>query len=192
MASLFDSNTTDSFDNATAVIKGATDNTSIGNIGDRLKVTSEITAVTGTPRYDASKLHYIDLNASVGGINREALISTTFVNLYSYTGSGGLHSFLLTLEDSKNAYVRIVVDGTHYPLFGTTGLFLDDCDKGNLYDMHDLSERGLTPLDLTYHDDTIILKTDYPIGFNTSITIQARRVADSKKFRAGFIRIIKD
>jgi hypothetical protein len=38
MSGLFDSNLTDAYDQALAVLMGGTDNTKIGNVGDRLKV----------------------------------------------------------------------------------------------------------------------------------------------------------
>lgn len=44
MASLNDSNTTDQYDQAQVVLMGGTDNTKIGNVGDKLKVDAQITA----------------------------------------------------------------------------------------------------------------------------------------------------
>jgi hypothetical protein len=42
MSPIQDSNTTDTFDNTLVAIKGGTDNTTIGNDGDRLKVSAQL------------------------------------------------------------------------------------------------------------------------------------------------------
>ncbi len=69
-----DTNTTDTFDNTLVAIKGGTDNTSIGNTGDRLKVDAQLSATT-TSNEPAT---FIALTQAAGVATGKSMMS--FVN----------------------------------------------------------------------------------------------------------------
>lgn len=97
MSGLNDSNTTDEHDNSLVGIMGGTDNTRIGNIGDRLKVISESNSNTLT---NFRSLYYS---------SNFALI-TSYQTIFSKSGAGLFLGF--RLEASAEPYaVRLTVDG---------------------------------------------------------------------------------
>jgi len=95
-----------------------TDGTEIGRIGDRLKVdiNSEVSAIVGCPVI-SPKLRY-DFDDS--GVT----ISTTFVNLFSFSGSGKLFGFVLDFNQS-DIQVKLTIDSTDV-IFDLTGSQLKD------------------------------------------------------------------
>lgn len=190
MAGFFDSNATDDFDNSRVVLQGGSDNTTIGNVGDRLKVDAQVTS--SNTAFDASKNSFIDLNASVGGVARNTIIPATFTNVYSYTGSGVFYGFLVGTENLQDFFARVVVDGVYYPFFGTAGLSLGDVDSNALYNIREFSAQGNEPFDMAYRNNNFYWFCSCGFGFNTSITLQLRSVGGNRRFRAGFVRVTKD
>lgn len=84
-------------------LEGGTDDTEIGNIGDRLKVD---TTTTQNPPVSVLNAKYRILYAAPG-----TTIGTSYATIYSYTGSGILHAFALKFS-SDNVRVRLTIDGT--------------------------------------------------------------------------------
>jgi len=171
-------------------LQGATDGTLIGNVGDRLKVDATVTSGIATL---SSKLRYLDMNTTNGGIARNANVSTTFKNVFSVNGSGLFLYFGIKLEESKNWTVKLSIDGEQ--IFGTNGLNLSDVDNGALYSLkknfHEINISGLG-----FH-----LKTDmlhytvpcgHPIAYNTNVTISVKRNSLTKKFKAGLVSLTRE
>jgi hypothetical protein len=195
MSGINDSNTTDSYDQSQIVIMGGTDNTKIGNVGDRLKVDalSVVTFPTGQVLAWSKKLRYVDMNASNGGVARDTLISTTFTSIFSYTGSGYFVGFNLCLEDKTNWYIRLIVDGEDI-FIGSTGIFTGDLTGKNIYGWETGDAFDGPNIGWDANDETILYQSPigYPIRFDTSITLQVKHQSASKKFRAGLLCLSKE
>ena len=73
MAPISDSNT---YDNTLAVIKGGTDNTSIGNNGDRLKVDAQLSAIT-TSNESATFIAFTQAAGVATGKSMMSFVNTT-------------------------------------------------------------------------------------------------------------------
>jgi len=172
-----DSNTTDQYDNTIAVINGQTDNTPIGNVGDRLKVYSD-------KYYDASNLVYEDMVA----ISRDTRLTTSFQTLYSYSGSGLFLSALINYDDVNTIYTRMSVDGNYF-LFGSSGIWSKDLRDNNAYDLKDIDTVTIAGLGL--HDNAVRYAPIVPVKFSSNVLIEGR-TSTNKKFKAGFVVLIKE
>lgn len=182
MSNLSDNNTSDSYDNALVGIMGDTDNTRIGNVLDRLKVTSNLWT---------KKLQWVDLNATSGGVARDTQIGTTFTDIFSYTGSGYFVGFNLCLEDKANWYIRIVVDGSDV-LMGSTGIYTADMVSKIIYGWEPGDTADTMNLGLDVKDETIKLQVPlHAIRYDTSIAIKVKHSTTLKKFRAGIALLEK-
>lgn len=186
MSGINDSNTTDSYDNALVGLMGGTDNTRIGNVGDRIKVDAEISSST----YFTKKITYLDATLA-----RDSVVPlTTWTSFYSYTGAGNLIGFLANLEGASGAegakwYIRMVIDGSFYP-FGTAGILVSDITDANLYNIGAIVGNfcAIEFNGNAFHYDVMA----NPIRFTTSISLEVYRISSTKKFKAGLIAIIKD
>jgi hypothetical protein len=166
-------------------IKGATDGTKIGNIGDRLKVDISSSLLS-------SKLRYVDLNASSGGVSRGTTISpSAWVNLFEYNGSGFVTGLLLNVETVGTGWVfSIVIDGE--TLFEISG---EDLTGDASYDLDDVTDMNQAILGLSKGSHDRILwhpPLNMPIRYNTSIVVKVKRTSGSKKFQAGLCILSKD
>lgn len=133
---LGDFNNTDSNDNTYAVIKGGTDNTSIGNIGDRLKIEAELSNIS------SNNVIYIS-QALVNGSSR-----TMNVN-----GSVTPQNFLYTVPSDTTYYlesISIIISDTGTTTaakFGdlaalTNGFRLRIKSSGTTYDIYNFKTNG--------------------------------------------------
>lgn len=158
-------------------IKGS-DGTIIGNILDRLKVT---TAASGD-------LVYRDMNVSTGGVARDTEIGGTFTTLYSFTGSGALIAFLARLDksDKENWEVRVVVDGSNL-------LQVLTADIKEVYELDDDAFAQLLGVTVKGDGFRFAAPSGQILLFNTSVQIQVRKVEGSpRKFRGGLVAIVQN
>jgi len=174
-----------------AHIVGATTGTLIGNSSDSLKVTANITNTA--PTGYSKKLVYVDMNASSGGVARgTSITSATWVDVFSYSGSGVLTNFNLNIETKTLWLVRLLVDGEE--IFGSAGLSTDEMISDTLYDMDEISQTNLNLF--TGLHDTITWggPLGIPINYSTSVVLKVKRSAGApnKKFQAGLIVLTKD
>jgi len=178
-----------------AKLRGATDNTLIGNVGDRLKTESARPAlVTDSIPSLTSLLSYDDMNALTGGTARGTIINDTIATtVYNYIGTGLLFGLVTTLEKLDGGWIiNIVVDGRD--IFGPGGMDTRDLDKDNLY-AFDTNKRTDDPwMGIDVQKDTFRWKSpfDLPIRFNSSIEVKVKRTIGNKKFRAGLITVYKE
>jgi len=182
-------------------ILGGTDQTKIGNVGDRLKVDATVSAVSGSGVSAWSKkLRYDDMNASMGGVARGTSITAAsgWNTVYTYSGTGYLASYILNIETKDGWAMRLIVDGEE--IFGSAGILTTDMHSDAIYDVDD-SGKSLNEMEESLglmcgsHDRIIFAGPEgYPIRFDSSITIRISRVtgAATKKFNAGLVIIQKD
>lgn len=166
-------------------IVGGTDNTTIGNVGDRLKVDSVF-----NPSINYRKFIYEEAQTARGTV----INPTSWVNVYSYIGSGVLYGFLINLEGANGGegsrwFFDLLIDNT-FSVFGTNGMMFSDLIDNNAYDL-------LSSLDefCGLASDANIVKTNFdrtPIYFASSIKVRVRRINSAKKFKAGIVKISKD
>lgn len=133
---LGDFNNTDANDNTLAVLKGGTDNTPIGNIGDRLKVEAELSNISSNNVIYQPK-------ALLNGASR-----TMNVN-----GSVTPQNFLYTVPSDTTYYlesISIIISDTGTPTaakFGdlaalTNGFRLQIKSNGTTYDIYNFKTNG--------------------------------------------------
>lgn len=150
----------------------------------RLKVdiVGGLSIIPSTP----STIVYEDMNATTGGVARDTFISSSFVDIYSYTGSGSFYGFNATFETPDQWFLRLVVDGNDV-LMGSTGISTAELEDVALYNI----KKGEGPtrppvLGIARDANSFIFQLPNPITFTTSISVKAKSVA-SKRFRAGFV-----
>jgi hypothetical protein len=171
-------------------IIGNTDGTTIGNVGDRLKVDAQFTSLTTTVPSWSSNLRYVDMNASSGGVNRDSSIPTTFTNIFNYSGSGYLAGFIINTETFDRWIFKLTIDGT--VVFEIES---DDLKGDAAYDVDDGYDTNQAFLGLSKgaHDRLIFhAPLSSPIRYNSSVIISLRREDSPKKFKAGLIILSKE
>lgn len=193
MSSLNEANATDDYDQSLIVIKGGTDNTSIGNVGDALKTTATVTFPTGQVIAWSKKLRYLDMNASNGGVARDTNITNVFTNIFSYTGSGYFSGYNLCLEDKAKWYVRLIVDGEDIYI-SSAGIYTGDIMAKLVYGWEPGDQFDGPNIGFDVNDETLSFQSPigYPIYYQTSISLQVRHEVGGKKFRAGLICLSKE
>jgi hypothetical protein len=142
----------------------------------------------------SNKFRYVDMNVSSGGVARDASITTTFVNVFSYSGNGMLHGALVTLEEDKEFIIQLVVDGVDIfeGVTGAGGIDVADIKSANLYNIG-TDKWGHWPIGgLDMASNTVqLVGYQYPMAFNSSVVIKIKRTTGTKKFRAGLVAISK-
>lgn len=178
-------------------VRGATDGTLIGNTLDKLKVDATITPTNGSVPTVNSKLRYDDMNVSNGGVARVSSVSGTFVQVYSYTGSGIFLGMVLNIEEKTKWYIRLVADGEE--VFGTNGILTGDLIDDAVYDLDDggsplSASEGRLGISMEEHDRFVwTAPNSFPIRYLTSLKIFVRRSdASTKKFNAGLAILTKE
>ena len=159
-------------------LKGATDGTMIGNVGDRLKVDSLVSS------YPPACLITEEMDVA-----RKFELSSSFQDVYTYTGTGYFISLMLNFETDDKCYMRVVIDGNDV-LIGTDGLLNKDARDNNIFDIKDVGDH-MDVCGIGVHDDTLRYTPQLPIKFETSVVIKARST-DSKDLRAGLITLCKE
>lgn len=164
----------------------------------RLWVDAKITAFpAGSIQSWSSKLKYLDMNASNGGVARlTPITNTTWVNVFSYSGSGYLSGFLLNVETFPLWRFRIIVDGSDI-MIDSNGMLTDNMTDDNIYDLDVDLDVSQTSVGMSKGSHDRILfnpPLGTPIYFQTSIQIQLKRDtgAGNKKFQAGLIIMSKE
>ena len=167
-------------------IKGDTDGTKIGNVGDELKVHSSIQP--GSVACLTTSLKYIDMNASVGGVARGTNIGTTFVDVYSGSGAGVILGFLVTMENGESNWrIRLEVDSIE-----VFDVDVEDFEDDQVYNYKVGNLNTLTrSLGFNYRNKTLFWEapSQFPLCFTSTVVVQARRTSGNKKFRAGLISL---
>jgi hypothetical protein len=177
--------------------------TLIGNVGDRLKVDASVVLAGGATQSYTSKLRYVDMNVASGGIVRGVSVTAAsgWNQVFSYTGSGLLSGFVISLETATLWQVRLVVDGEEV-FEGVTageGIASTDLTSDAIYDS-DTSGRAVPELDQDLgifwgaHDRfQWVGPLLVPVTYNSSVKIYIRRTvaAATKKYQAGFVVIEK-
>lgn len=163
----------------------------------RLAVAAAITGtISSTTPTISSKLLYLDMNASNGGVARQTVIDSNWTQIFSSTGSGLLHEILINLETNSDWRIRLVVDNNE--LFTSNGILSDDVRDDQVYDF-DTSGKSVSFLDASTifwgdHDRFIWNSPNFPIKWTSSVKVYIRRStgAATKKFRAGLVVLNKD
>lgn len=189
MSGLFDANRTDALDNAYVTINGGTNNTTIGNVTDRLKVDAAITSVSAnatTPK------NIIFEDGTLARDTQPAL--TVWTNVYSYTGAGKFYGCLVDLEaagagESDKWFINVVFDTT-FKVFGTNGILCDDIINTAVYGLLTVPGdfAGLGFIGNVFR----INLGDFPVSFSSKLEIQIKRITTLKKFKACLVKLTKD
>jgi hypothetical protein len=184
-------------------IIGGTDQTKIGNTGDRLKVDATIsgTAITSKSAW-SPKLVYQDMNASTGGIARGTSITAAagWTTIYNYAGSGQVISFLVNLDTTNDWYIRFTIDDT-YEIFTATGILGQDMTGDTIYDLDDSGKAADEGLGVSHGiflgSHNVFnwqgpLNTPIPYASRVKIQLMRAPAAATKKFNAGLIVLTKE
>ena len=143
-----------------------------------------------------SKLRYLDMNASYGGVVRGTAISTSWVSVFHISGSGFIHGFDLNLETKDKWQIRFIIDEDE--IFDTNGVSTDDLISDVIYDLDgyitNLNE-DYTNIGLHFglHDKIMWGFSSLPLKYYASVKILIKRTtAGTKKFNAGLFVISRD
>lgn len=139
----------------TKKIRGGTDGTEIGNVGDRLKV--DTTVVVDPSSAPGCPILTNKLQITTDIVPQNLPINTNpFLEIYSYTGSGKLVSFLLLFNTSKSE-IKLVID--------TNEIFIIALN----------THKDVLDLDiLKAKNDSLEFEPHCPIQYNTKISLFAR------------------
>ena len=174
-------------------LRGATDGTAIGNVGDKLKTTAELSITSVTPQVNKT-LRYDDMNASTGGIARGTGVSGTLTQVYSYTGSGLLAGFLVTLETMITGWeITLTLDGVNV----INAVNSDDLSGAVLYGYDSAIKgggNGFLGFDLSGNSIRWNPPNSNFMPYSTSVKVYLKRSAGapSKKFNAGLVSLTKE
>lgn len=161
-------------DNNDTKIMGDSDGTLIGNIGDAIKVTSDPDSVSGAPVL--SNMFRVELSAT------SQALTASYTNVYTYSGSGKLSGVETTFSKQGGA-VKIIIDGTETIL---------DIVMSQL----DMIQTGFIVSGITvYYDgskNSFVFSPTFPIYFNSSVTVQARRAASNPDLSGYIVALTKD
>lgn len=156
---------------------------------------SDPAEIIATSRYWSNKLRYVDMNATNGGVARGTAITTSWTDVFSYTGSGALSGFILNIETFTTWKIRLVIDSTE-EIFGSDGIISDEIQGDLIYDLDDVTDvtQSFIGLSKGSHDRIVFTCPNIiPIKFSTKIEIKLARVSGgTKKFQAGLIILQKD
>lgn len=171
-------------------IKGATDNTLIGNDGDKLKTTAEVTFPASQFPAINSNFRVIDMNASNGGVARGTTITTSWTTVYSYSGTGHLFGFSINFSSGSGFKIRIAIDNIEI-LNDSTGISTTDTNTLALYDLNDVDNDEFV-CSMFCWDNVFAFRSPLPIEYSTSVVIRVARETGTGTFRAGLINITKN
>ena len=155
-----DSNSTNDFDNTIVNIHG-TDNTPIGNVGDRLKVTSNFIAPGGFNTFKSDT--QITLSSD-----------TTWTTLHSVTGTGNFIGATFVV-DNDQVECQIVIDGN--TVFDFTGEFLKEVVN------EDASYKASGIFESSGDGKRLYMTPQSAFGFESSIVFRARKNGKKVKYQ---------
>lgn len=176
-----DSNSNESI--APDVIQGGTDGAAIGNTGDRLKVDTSISSVTGAVTASFSSKARIDFVTTP--VN---LTTGSYVTCYSYSGTGYLIGFSAEFNNTGILF-RLQVDGENIltgQSFATLGGFQATTNT---------SDRRQNGQGIVVNGSNIDFSFRSPIRFTSNITIAADAnggVIFARQMSQAIIYIVKD
>lgn len=197
MANLSDSNSTSDRDNALVEIVGGNSpylTTDVKNDGTNNRLCVD-TKITGGSSYvfprSTSKLRYVDMNASSGGVARGTNFVDVYQNLFSYSGSGLVYGFLLSLSNiSSDWKINLIIDGEY--IFGTDGISMTDIESNTIYGVSKDQKCGYLS-GLQINGTTLDYQSQYPISYNTSVLLKTRLASGGPKpFYAGLMILSKE
>lgn len=190
MPSLTDNILSDSNDNALVGIMGGTDNTRIGNDGDKLKTTAVVSFPASQFPSVNSNFRVDDMNASNGGVARGTTITTSWTTVYSYSGNGHMFGCSINFSSGTGFKVRVIVDGVDV-LNGSAGVSTTDTNTLALYDLNDVDNDSFV-CSIFAWDNVFAFQPPLPIEYSTSIEIRVARESTTGTFRAGLVNITKN
>lgn len=172
----------------------------IGVINERLKVQAVFAPGAQIVPTLGTNLAYDDMNVANGGVARDTVFTGggAFQQVYSYTGSGLLISFILTLEvlsgdPTKNWDVRLVVDDVE--IFGSSGINTYDLNAINRYGFESDATKT-TPdwggLQASQNSFRWQGPLSLPVSFSSDVKIYTKHNGDNRKFLAGLVAIVKE
>jgi hypothetical protein len=175
------------------VDSGGTDR-EIGAVADgskyRLCVDGGSDSSPGGMPFISDQLRYVDMNASNGGVARNTAITSTWTDIFSYSGSGLLFSFLVNLDTLANMEIRLIVDSNE--IFGSSGISGVDVVSTALYGFADKSQwsQGIRRETSVFHWGGGAF--NHPLKYDTSVTIKVRQPSGAKLFKAGLVVLTKE
>lgn len=125
---------------------------------------------------------YEDMNASTGGVARGTSLTTTYTNVYSFTGSGLFYGLRITFQTLNVMQVRILIDGVDY-LMGSTGLSLTDAAAAAIYNF----ATAVPTLGIELDGNSFTYQPPSPLKFTSSVVVKASVITGAaKQILAGF------
>lgn len=146
---------------ASGQIKGATDGTGIGNVGDRLKTDNVISAITGAVSASFSSKTRVDLVTTP--VN---LVTGSYTTCYSYSGTGLLLGLSAEFNNSASLF-RLQVDGENILTAQTIATL------GGFQATSNTTDRRQNGQGVIINGANIDISFRQPIRFTSNVTIAA-------------------
>ena len=186
---------TNAFDNPIVEIRGS-DNLYGAKVDseERLHVSAKQSGGSpGTIPSCTNNLSYDDMNASTGGVARGTNISTSFVTVYEYTGSGLFYGFRVSLQafTAENWHIRLIVDGVD--IFDSDGILSDDIVNTDIYGcISGKGEYSDNSIGIAVRGFVFAYHSPFPMVYDSSIELQIKKHGGDKDFNAGLVCLSKE
>lgn len=146
-------------------LRGASDNTLIGNVGDKLKTAS-------FPTFQSLPSEFSSYKSST-----EITLSSniTYTTLHSVSGSGYLFGSTFIVDHKK---IECVIEVDGFVLFDFTGDFL-----GEIINKNALLDDGSRMFSVSGDEKRLYFKPLTPIRYSNSLVFKARKSGNKIKFQ---------
>lgn len=165
-------------------IEGGTDGTTIGNVGDRLKVTDDGGSSSGTPGAPCFSDKYRSLfdGASLA-------LTTSYQTRYTYSGSGKFVGFILAFSGS-DLVVKLSIDSE--VIFEVNGEDLSDVQIGTPLGSGPNSQptAGGPSWDTTSKKMSFV--PTFPIAYDTEVKIEIKRIGNNIDVNRSIVTLTKE
>jgi len=152
--------------------------------------TALITGGGTLPSAFSNKLRYVDMNAASGGVARVTAITTTFVTLFYYSGTGLFGGFVLTLDTAPGTWlVELEIDSN--PIFNG-GILLSDVDATTVYNFNGAGSWEPDFIGMEFRTETFRWAPLYPITFGIDVRVKTRKTSGTSNFLAGLAVLTKE
>jgi hypothetical protein len=173
--------------NRYSILRGGTDETDIGNIGDRLKVTGDNAGASGTPGCPvfSFKLRHIFDDAGTA-------LTTTYATVYTYTGSGKLIGFVLENDatGSIDVVTKLTIDGSDV-VFELENKDVSDIQYPEGPGFSGMRSSAGGPM-YNFSDKKLFYMPECPIAYETSVKIEAKTTSGTADMVRHFINLTKE
>lgn len=142
------------------------------------------------PSAFSNKLRYVDMNVASGGVARNTGITTSFVTLFLYSGTGLFGGMIITLDTAPgNWTVELEIDSN--PIFNG-GILLSDVDATTAYNFNGAGSWEPDFIGMEFRTETFRWAPLYPITYGIDVRVKVKKASGTSNFLAGLAVLTKE